>query len=107
VLLELCMSAFVGCYSDDPLFPLHCAGALFPRQVASRQMYASYMQRMQRAQTIQKTWNSLRKKDKASLMASLGSDSALAEAALPDTWDSRSVGIVTPPKDQGDCGTYV
>ncbi|KAF6259852.1 hypothetical protein COO60DRAFT_1459939 [Scenedesmus sp. NREL 46B-D3] len=40
-------------------------------------------------------------------MASLGSDSALAEAALPDTWDSRSVGVVTPPKDQGDCGTCV
>jgi C1A family cysteine protease len=70
-------------------------------------MVASYLQRMQRAQSIQQTWNTLRKKDKASLMASLGSDSALAEAALPDTWDSRSVGVVTPPKQQGDCGTWV
>jgi C1A family cysteine protease len=70
-------------------------------------MIASYMQRMQRTQTIQRTWNTLRKKDKASLMASLGSDSALAEAALPDTYDSRSVGVVTPPKQQGECGTWV
>jgi hypothetical protein len=55
-------------------------------------MIASYMQRMQRAQSIQRTWNTLRKKDKASLMASLGSDSALAEAALPNTWDSQGFG---------------
>jgi C1A family cysteine protease len=70
-------------------------------------MYANYLQRRQRAQSVQATWSTLRKKDKASLMASLGSDSALAEAALPDTWDSRSVGVVTPPKEQGDCGTCV
>eukprot|EP00882_Tetradesmus_deserticola_P004547 GHRQ01004793.1.p2 GENE.GHRQ01004793.1~~GHRQ01004793.1.p2 ORF type:complete len:299 (+),score=90.46 GHRQ01004793.1:1000-1896(+) len=75
--------------------------------VASKQMYTSYLQRMQRARSVQATWNTLRKKDKASLMASLGSSSALAEAALPDKWDSRSLGLVTPPKNQGDCGTCV
>jgi C1A family cysteine protease len=95
-----CCSHFYYCCSPALLLP---SGA----QVASRQMIASYMQRMQRAQSIQRTWNTLRKKDKASLMASLGSDSALAEATLPDTYDSRNLGIVTPPKNQGDCGTWV
>lgn len=79
---------------------------LMALQVAASQQYTAYLQRMKRAQSIQNTWSTLRKKDKASLLASLASDdTALAEAALPDAWDSRSVGVITPPKNQGDCGT--